>query len=733
MKIFAEDRPYIENEFENARFDTSTGLDTKILSEKLCEIQSTNTDEPRQIVCAKAYSYLLDNVQLEINEHTPFSVKINIGVDYSYFASADIFAQALFYPQREEKLKELFPEDYHRMMEGESVGSGNIFTDFWHTVPAWENLIRKGFSGILKSAEESKERLINSGNFKESQINFLDSVIICYKAILRLLDRIYTYSLSFDVPEFSQCIKKLISSPPETLYEVMQFSVLYLYFEEIGCERGRTLGAIDRLYYPYFRNDLENGKSIEDIKELFRYFFIHFTSTKRFAQQPFTMCGGNAEGTDFSNDLSELILDTYDELEIYDPKIHIRYHKNLNDKILTKVLYMIRKGNSSICIINDKAVFDGYERLGIPKSDAENYVLLGCYEPVIIGKEEAEVSVCWLNTVKCIEFALNRGKDILTGKQIGFECNSDFKSFEDFYKAFINQLDYCLEFVIEFAEKQGEYSTLINPSPIYSSSFEDCIEKGMDVHEYPLKYNNMSLKCFALATATDSLVAIKKYVFEKKLLSLDELRQALFSDWEGYEDIRKQIAGDKEKYGNNLTVPDEIMTKITTHLAQNYCGKKLKRGGVLRLGLDSIDYCVYFGRMTSATPDGRRAGMSLSKNLCASEGKDHGGITAYMQSVLKIDSSAFLDSAILDFIMHPSAVEGEKGLSDFKSLIRIFFEHGGFAVQGNIVNSATLKEAQKSPEKYSTLQVRVCGWNEYFVNLSKEKQDMLIRQCEVEI
>ena len=392
---------------------------------------------------------------------------------------------------------------------------------------------------------------------------------------------------------------------------------------------------------------------------------------------------------------------------------------------------MIRKGNSSICILNDEVVFDGYKRLGIPKTDAENYVLLGCYEPIIMGKEEAEVAVCWLNTAKCIEFALNGGKDLQTGKLIGYESKLDFDSFESFYEVFINQLDYCLQFVIEFAEKQGLYSTVINPSPIYSSSFEDCIEKGMDVHEYPLKYNNMSLKCFALATVVDSLAAIKKYVFEKKALSLEELKKALISDWKGYEELRQQIANDKEKYGNNILMPDEIMTRITSHLGENYCGRKLCRGGVLRLGLDSIDHCVFMGRRTSATPDGRCSGMPLSKNLCASEGRDYGGITAYMQSVMKIDSSAFLDSAILDFIMHPSAVEGEKGLCDFKSLVEIFFEYGGFAVQGNIVNGEMLKEAQNNPEKYSTLQIRVCGWNEYFVKLGKVKQDMFIKQCEV--
>jgi formate C-acetyltransferase len=173
------------------------------------------------------------------------------------------------------------------------------------------------------------------------------------------------------------------------------------------------------------------------------------------------------------------------------------------------------------------------------------------------------------------------------------------------------------------------------------------------------------------------------------------------------------------------------MTTITKHIAKRYCGKKLERGGVLRLGLDSVYHCVRLAPEAAATPDGRHAGDPISKNLCASDGMDRGGITAYMQSVLKIDADDYIEAAIFDFILHPSAVEGDKGLTDFQSLITIFFDLGGMAAQGNVISGKMLREAQEHPEQYATLQVRVCGWNEYFVNLSKTKQDMFIKQCEV--
>ncbi len=731
MKNFTQNRAYIENEFELAKFDRSTGLDPDVLLETFKTIQATETNEPRQIVCANAFAYLLDNAQLEINEHTPFSVKLNLGIDYSYFATPDVYAKAFFSPQRRKVLADLFPLEYAKMQDNKTVGVGTAHTDFWHTVPNWTYLVEHGFAGILKNAERSKERLMRSGNYTEKQITFLDSVIICYQAIIRLLKRIYEYSLGFDVPQFSDCMKNLIDNPPRSLYEIMQFSVLYLYFEEIGTERARTLGPIDRLYYPFYQKALEEGSTTEEIKELFAYYFIHFTATKRFAQQPFTMGGSDGDGNDLSNELSLLMLDVYDELNIYDPKIHIRCHKNMDDAILTKALSMIRGGNSSVCLINDEAVFRGYERIGIPRSDAKDYVILGCYEPIIMGLEEGEIAPNRFNMVKCFEFALNGGKDIMTEMQIGYESPTDAADFEEFFNIFLKHLDDALDFDLDFIQKQGWYSTLVNPSPIYSSSFADCIEKGMDVHEYPLKYNNLSLKPFGLATVVDSLMAMKKYVFEEKVVSLDEMRAAIKADWKGYEWLQQRVINDKEKYGNNLPVPDAIMTRITKHLADRYCGRKLDRGGVLRLGLDSVYHCVNIAEKTAATPDGRNAGTPVSKNLCASDGMDRGGITAYIQSVLKIDSADYVDATVLDFVLHPSAVEGEKGLADFKSLIKVFFAHGGFAAQGNVISGEALREAQLHPEKYATLQVRVCGWNEYFVKLSKVKQDMFIKQCEV--
>ncbi len=729
MANFFENRKFIENEFENAKFDESTGKSVEELENALIKWQEESTfDEDREEFCAKIYAYLLKNARLEINERTPFSVKFDIGVEYKKTASWDVFDKILFRRQREKVLGAYLPKEYRKMCDWQEVGLGDVFTDFWHTVPNWLNLIPQGFLGILESAKLNKQKLEDKKD--ERGVRFLNSVIIRYEAIIEFLERVYDYSLKFNVPAFSTAVKNLTKNPPKTLYEVMLFSIFYLYFEEIGPERGRTLGNIDTLYYPFYKQELEKGTPLEEIKDLFRYFFIHFVATKRFAQQPLLIGGSNFDGSDRCNDLTRLILDVYDELNIYDPKIHLRYHKNIDEAVLTKTLDMIRRGNSSICIVNDDAVVDGYKKIGIDRKDAINYVLLGCYEPVIIGKEEPEVGVSWLNAVKPLEFMLNSGKDIMTDRQIGITENSNFNTFDEAFDAYLKELDAIIDFTIDFAGKQSKYNTLINPSPIYSSTFTACLEKGRDVHEYPLKYNNMSIKCFGLGTVVDSLVAIKKFVFDSNEISLSELLTALKRNFEGYEELRTKILNDNDKYGNGLPLPDEIMVKITKHLGDKYCGKVVNDGRRLRLGLDSIDTHLSRGRDTSATPDGRKATEPLSRNLCATAGKDRAGITGYMQSVLKIDASAFLDSAIFDFTLHPSAIEGDKGLVDFVSLAKIFFNNGGFAMQGNIVNKETLIKAQENPEKYSTLQIRVCGWNEYFVKMTKRKQDYFISSVE---
>lgn len=728
---FNEHRAYAENEFANAKWDDATGISTKELERGLQEIYQRSAGGSVVLARAEAFSYLLDHARIEINPHTPFAIKLDTGVDFSYFATTDLFYKTMYRDHRKAVLAERFPEDYARMKRAEAAGMSFVYTDFWHTVPNWNTLLEKGFTGVLQAARDSRRRLQEEGAEPE-RLHYLDAMVLYHEAILRFLGRVWEYSLGFALPAFSECIRNLSERAPKTLYEVMQFSILYVYFEEIGVERARTLGDIDRLYLPYAEADLANGRyTREELDGLFRYFFIHWTATRRFAQEPFTIGGVDASGKDLSNALTERILDIYDEMNIYDPKIHLRYGKGTPRSLLKKVLDMIRRGNNSLCIMNDEAVYRGYERIGIPRGDAQHYVVLGCYEPIIMGMEEGEIAPTRLSMAKCLELLIGNGRDLQTRELIGKPCTRPLSDFNAFFEEFLAQLDHFVEFAVDFAQRQGEIAVEVNPSVMYSASFEECIKSGLDVHQFPLKYNNLSIKCIGLATVVDSLLAVKRMVYDEKRISLEELRAALEANWQGWEALREDVLSDRLKYGNGMEEADRLSSRITRHLGDRYCGRPLKRGGVLRLGLDSVDHCIKLGKLLAATPDGRLAGETFSRNLVCSAGMDRGGATAQISSLIKLNTEDFVDATVLDFILHPSAVEGKKGLEDFTSLIEIFFAAGGFAAQGNIVNGEMLKEARLEPEKYANLQIRVCGWNEYFVKLTPEKQEMLISQCEV--
>jgi len=728
MLNFAEKRELIENEFEEAKWDKDSGLCIEELTNVVRKYMEENKNLPMSVLRANIFKIILENAQIEINPNTIFADKINTGVIYNGTASIDMYDRVVFQPTRDRVMEKYYKEEYDHMTQGRTIGVGFAWTDFWHTVPDWNNIISLGFVGMLENARDGKRKLEQSGNITQSQIEFYDGVIISFEAIIVYLHRLYNASLKYDIPEYSEAILHLTKKAPETLYQVMLMSVLYVYMEEIGCERARSLGPIDNLYYPYYKKELEKGTSLTTIKEMFQFFFIHYSAAQRFAQEPFMLGGCDADGRDRTNELSLHILDWYDELNILNPKIHIRYHENIDDRIMFKSLEMIRHGNSSICIMNDEVVYKGYERLNIPREDAQDYVPLGCYEPIILGKEEAAIGAAWLNMAKAVEFVFSGGKDVKSGIQHTPETPDNFDSFEEFYDAFIFHVDEIVSFAMKHILQHGTLATKINPSPIYSATFTKCLEKGMDVHEWPLEYNNVSIKCFALATVVDSLMMVKKYVFDLKKVTYSQMKEAILNNWKGYEELRIQIKKDEEKYGNNLKEPDNIMQKFVAHLWDLVGKQETGRKGVFRLGTDSIFYNIKMGNLTWATPDGRCFGDAVSKNLSAIGGQDRKGITGLMNSVSKLEQDMLIDSAVLDFVVHPSAVQGKKGLEAFYNIVKIYFKNGGTALQGNIVDVETLKKARKNPEEYKNLQIRVCGWNEYFVYMSPKTQDTFINE-----
>ena len=233
-----------------------------------------------------------------------------------------------------------------------------------------------------------------------------------------------------------------------------------------------------------------------------------------------------------------------------------------------------------------------------------------------------------------------------------------------------------------------------------------------------------------IGTLTDSVCAVKELVFDKKLVSFERLGEILLADWEGEEELRQKALSGPHNYGNDDPFADEIMVEFTDLFGSLVTGKENGRGGRFKASCFTINRYVYDGKTTLASPCGRKNGEPLSKNLCATTGMDRQGITALINSVGKIDYTKFPTGSVLDVILHPSAVQGQWGLEAFYTLLKTYFDLGGMAMHGNVFDSKVLRAAQADPTKYATLQVRVCGWNAYFVNLSLPEQNDFIKKCE---
>ncbi|NLE53617.1 MAG: hypothetical protein GX617_01655, partial [Lentisphaerae bacterium] len=400
------------------------------------------------------------------------------------------------------------------------------------------------------------------------------------------------------------------------------------------------------------------------------------------------------------------------------------------DAFIKRVLEAIRGGNSSISLINSENAIASLLKCGMSLEDARTFVMTGCWDYAI--RNEAKTIPLRLNLPKVVELTLNNGVDPLTGHRLGPATGEaeSLVSFEAFYAAFKKQLADITQYMMAIANCFEPYLHEFNPTSLYSATIAESLLRGVDAYAFGAKVCSTVFNVSCLATTVDSLAAVKKYVYDRGDISLPALAAALRQDWQGAEELRERIRADRDKYGSGSALADELMVDLTDYTTSLINNQPNGRGGFYKQGQISIDFNVKFGAKTGATPDGRRCGEPHSKNLSATVGMDRQGLTGLINSVTKMDMSNFNHAGMLDFIMHPSAVQGDEGLDIMLALVRTYFRKGGHSIQGNVFDARLLRDAQAHPDRYATLQVRVCGWNVYFVNLSRKEQDLFIAQAE---
>ena len=737
------DRNYLENKYHKTsepfnsfnrmayhgyEYDISTGLDDDAIRAGLEELTSSLEGESRPIIKAHAIEYVLDNTRIDINEHDYF-----VGI-YSWSRLIGKYTVAKWrdatYLKAREEAKSTKNIDYGR------TGTAWIGLDFDHTVPDWDSLISLGFTGILKRTEDSYEKLCREGGVSEKQEVFYRSVKIEYEAILRFIDRLYEYSLTKDfskASKISACLKNLREGAPQNTLDLLQ--MIYIYFmisESVDHYQVRSLGyGLDATIYPFFVRDLENGVfTREELTDFVAYFLMQFSAIGSSWGQPIYLAGTNPDGSSKVNEVSHLILDVYDSLGLYNPKIQIKISKSTPKDFVLKALDMIRSGTSSMVFVSEDTALKALMRNGATYDEALDSVIKGCYEYTTkancIG-----ISFNTFNALKPIALVFNNGKDKATGIQVGLQTGNvaDFKDFREFYYAYLAQFDDIIENSLHCLDHMEKYIHEVNPSSLYSATIPACVESMTDALDCGIKIvSDMLINGFA--SAVDALMAVYELVYEKKLTTLSELKEALDANWVGHEKLRIKAINCKHKFGVGDKMADSYANAIHTFFSSHFTGRKNCHGGNYEYELHSARAFIEQGKKTEATPDGRRDWEDTSKNVSPTTGMDKNGITALVRSATSIDLSVSDSGACLDAMLHPSSVQGDDGLEVLFSVLDTYMSRGGASIHFNIFDANTLRDAQANPEKYKNLQVRVCGWNVLWNNMAKEEQDMYILRAE---
>lgn len=718
--------PYIRMAYHGYEYDKTTGKDDGEITDGLKKLYDSIKDLPHPQAKAYAVKYVLENTRIDINEHDWF-----VGF-YSVNRLAGRITSDRWY---NEIFACVIPETDALMKDMNNSGAVSIWPDFDHVVPDWDSVLLLGFPGLMKRALFYRSRHEANGTLTESAKAFFDGIVTEYQAIIDVIDRLYRYSLTkkhAKAEKISQCLKNIRDGAPNNFYEALQ--VIYIYFMISECFDGfqvRSLGnGLDNTLYSFYQNDLKSGTyTREEIKELLKYFLIQWSAIGNYWGQPLYLGGTNKDQSSKYNELSYDILDVYDEIGIYNPKIQLKVNSNTPDRLLDKVYGMIRRGHNSLVLCCEPGMMRAVMSYGATYDEALNMDIRGCYET---GVRAAEVSTAtgYINAVKAVLYVFSNGYDKNLGRTFGLKTGElcELKTFGDFYNAVIRQWENLIEITIGAASQYEKYLSYINPSNMYSATIESSLEKGADAYQCGVKFNNSAILNCGFASLVDSVMAVKEFVYDKKSVTLKEFGKALENNWQGFQSLHTQVIKSKHKYGCNDPETDVYTQAMSAYFTAKVSNRPNARGGTFKASMHSAMQFIWQGEKTGATPDGRFGTQELSKNASPSVGMDKNGITALINSALKTRPYTYQESHCLDVMLHPSAVNSDEGTDIMKSLLFTYMQNGGQSIQFNIFDRDMLIDAQKNPEKYQNLQVRVCGWNVLWNNLSTAEQNAYIER-----
>ncbi len=644
---------------------------------------------------------------------------------------------------------------YWNMAEG-SAGLWSHWSELG--IPNYEKIFKVGFRGLINQAEERLKEIDKTVPFDYiDQKEFLEGVIISLNGVIQLAHRYAAMARkraaeADDTENRERLIKiaqtcdRVPEHPPETLLEAIQS---FFFIHVVRYIEYSTLGIgvrFDKLFGPYYENDLKNGTITEDEAGiLLQLLWVKFhelgliyspTLTAAYggvaSLQAITLGGVDQHGLDVTNKMTYLVLETAKLMRTPEPTIVMRYHDNTPEALLSAATDCIRSGIGYPSFFNDRAILPMLDGWDVPLEDACDYAVTGCVYLEIPGKNMVRRAYGAMILPLALWYALNEGRHPITGEQAGAVTPDprSFTSADDLMKAYLDQCHFFFQNHVKIENIcQSLYEKYL-PRPYFSALIDGCIEQGKDCRKwiYPSQVSDF---CVILGptNVADSITAVKKVVFDDKSVSMDKLVEAMNADWKGHEDIQ-QLLLNAPKYGNDDEYADAIAVDVHHKTAAVLAKSKNRFGYPLRGDGSGISVTYGAGAAVPATPDGRKAGDPLSDaTLSPGFSADQNGPTAVLKSASKISTEKTYNH-LLNQKFHPSSLEGEmEGV--FTSYLRSWGDLDISQIQFNVVDRETLLDAQMNPEKHSDLLVRVAGYSAYFVDLSKGLQDSIINRSEL--
>ena len=699
----------------------ATGLDNDALCKGVVKIVRDcgwkDGKEDWHDVAARCFDFLVDNVAIGFSKYDCFPA-------ISAWDRHSRPMMAAFWEHAADVDRKYSPGLRKEIARMRKEGRATIGKDFDHSAPDWEDILKIGFPGMKARADSYTEDTPfyrAERRAAAAMMRFIDRLIDEAKKTLAQCSpsggkKAHTSRETYWLEKEIASLERLRVGPPQTLFDVMEFTMVYFILSEIlNSFQVRTFDNIDVRWWPYYQADLAAGRTTEaEFREDFRHFLWQFGSIDNYWGHPMYLGGTKKDGTTAYNPLSLIILDVIEKTALPTPKFQLKMAKNTPDEIWWKALDMLRK-YAPLCLMSEENMARSMKSVGLTDEECRDLLIWGCFEYLPRAKGNC-TSACYISLPQPVT-------EILASAAAG-----DFKAatFDSFKREYFRILHENTDRTVALQRENERHLAEVNPSLMLSLGLKSSLEKGVDAFSLGYKYNFTAIGELGFATTVDSLLAVKEFVYDKNVVSLAELGRILAADWKGNEELRLKMKNSKLKWGCGNPEADALAKEVIEGFSTRFVGKPNSRGGVfVCYGLNSRGF-IDGGRFTGATPDGRRRGDSLSKNMAPSVGAETEGVTGSIKSYAAIAPENFPCGSIFDVMIHPSSVAGEKGLRVFRTLVEQFFAVGGVAMNINIVSPEMLRDAQRHPEKYENLQVRVAGWNIRWNDIPRKEQDEYI-------